>query len=110
MDLSYLVYDLFMLVLPDVGVMIFKWYSLIVMACLGIHLKLNSFIMITCPDMHFKLNSFTMMACLDMHMGGLYVGNSRVVVCLDTGMLARLGCIGTDMCMACGLLCGQSMT
>ena len=66
--------------------------------------------MIACPNMHFKLNSFTMMACLDMHMGGLHVGNLCIVVCLDTGMLAWLGHIGMDMCMVCGLLCGQSMT
>ena len=51
-----------------------------------------------------------MMACLGIHMGGLHVGNSCVVVCLDTGMLARLGCIGMNICMACGLLCGRSMT
>ena len=38
-----LIYDLFMLVLLDVGVMIFKWNSLIVMACLGIHLKIKLF-------------------------------------------------------------------
>ena len=61
-------------------------------------------------DMHFKLNFFTMMACLDMHIGGLHVGNSCIVVYLDTGMLAWLGCIGTDICIVCDLLCGQSIT
>ena len=30
--------------------------------------------------------------------------------CLDTGMLVWLGCISMGMCMACGLLCGRSMT
>jgi len=30
--------------------------------------------------------------------------------CLAMGIIAWLGCIGTDMCMACGLLCGRSMT
>ena len=49
------------------------------------------------------------MSCY-VHGNGLHVGNSCIIVCLDTGMLAWLGCIGTSMCMACGSLCGRNMT